>query len=463
MRNRLLPLLAAFTLLVALPAASASGSSYTYGQMVDYPMIFPVAADADTAAMWGDWFYAARPNGDHHAQDIMAPKMTPVVAPVAGTIGGVNWSWNPDDLNPDRCCTLTLDHDDGWESWYIHLNNDTPGTDDGLAWGIAEGIVPGGRVEAGQLLGWVGDSGNAEETPPHLHFELRTPDGVIVNPYEALLAAPRISLGETPVPAGSAEPESGEPENPVPQTEVSCLQQTATIIGTAGDDVLIGTEGDDVIHGLAGADVIEGNGGDDLICGGSGNDDIDGGDGDDRVFGNGGRDTIDGGPGADLIKGNRGPDFLHGSEGSDLLVGGGGNDRLYPGDGADVAKGNGGNDRFFGAGGINRLRGGTGSDIVDYGSAPRGVFVDLAAGSGAGEGLDALTGFERAFGSAYEDTLSGNDLDNLLKGRGGDDMLSGSGGDDRLVGGAGMDELAGGDGDDWCSGDILSDCESGPG
>jgi peptidoglycan hydrolase-like protein with peptidoglycan-binding domain len=160
-------------------------AQFTYGEMVDYQLTFPV----DGAVRLSDSFYAARSNGDHHAQDLMAPKMTPVLAAAAGTVRYVNWSRDPGNLNPHRCCTVVIRHDDGWESWYIHLNNDTPGTDDGQAWGMADGIVPGVRVAAGQHIGWVGDSGNAEGTAPHLHFELYTPDGVIVNPYQALLAA----------------------------------------------------------------------------------------------------------------------------------------------------------------------------------------------------------------------------------------------------------------------------------
>jgi len=156
----------------------------TYGEMVDYQLTFPV----DGAVRISDSFYAARSNGDHHAQDLMAPKMTPVVSAAPGTVRYVNWSRDPGNLNPHRCCTVVIRHDDGWESWYIHLNNDTPGTDDGQAWGIVEGIIPGARVAAGQHIGWVGDSGNAESTAPHLHFELYDPDGVIVNPYQALLA-----------------------------------------------------------------------------------------------------------------------------------------------------------------------------------------------------------------------------------------------------------------------------------
>jgi putative cell wall-binding protein len=43
------------------------------------------------------------------------------------------------------------------------------------------------HVDAGQLIGWVGDSGNAENTGSHLHYELRDPENIIVDPYQSLI------------------------------------------------------------------------------------------------------------------------------------------------------------------------------------------------------------------------------------------------------------------------------------
>jgi murein DD-endopeptidase MepM/ murein hydrolase activator NlpD len=180
---------------VMLPGPARAGISY--GEMVLYRMIFPVDGDH----YFSDTFGAARSHDKgHQGQDIMASKGTPVVAAASGNVRYVNWT-SRSHLNPDRCCSVVIKHDDGWESRYMHLANDSPGTDDGKGWGVAAGIVPGARVEAGDLIGWVGDSGNAESTASHLHFELIDPSGVHANPFRALLVAG----GNPPPPTGLHE------------------------------------------------------------------------------------------------------------------------------------------------------------------------------------------------------------------------------------------------------------------
>lgn len=176
--------MAALALVVSLVPAPTNAQS-------TYDMIFPVIPDPG----YTDTFGAPRGGGrTHEGTDIMAPKMTPVVAVANGTVG-----WMHDEQGGD-CCALEINHDDGYESWYIHLNNDTPGTDDGLGWGFAEGITQGARVYAGQLIGWVGDSGNAENSGSHLHFELHAPDGTVLNPFEHLNAATRL---DAPIESGT--------------------------------------------------------------------------------------------------------------------------------------------------------------------------------------------------------------------------------------------------------------------
>ena len=181
---------------IAIPTTALAND---LGEDVMYDLVFPV----DGPHHFSDTFWAGRSHGFHTGQDVMADKMTPVVAAASGTVRLVNWT-SQDHMNPDRCCSLVIRHDDGWESWYIHLDNDTTGTDDGEGWGIKRAITPGVRVEAGQHIAWVGDSGNAENTPPHLHFELRDPSGTVVNPYSSLVAA-----GGNDVGSGSRDPVVG--------------------------------------------------------------------------------------------------------------------------------------------------------------------------------------------------------------------------------------------------------------
>jgi hypothetical protein len=130
----------------------------------------------------------------HEGNDLMVPKLRPLLAAADARVRRVNIDDGANEGN-----MLTLRDDDGWEYRYIHINNDTPGTDDGanpLEHAFAAGIEVGARVTAGQVVAFAGDSGNAEGTSSHLHFEIRQPDGTPVNPYPSLRIAQGFRYGD---------------------------------------------------------------------------------------------------------------------------------------------------------------------------------------------------------------------------------------------------------------------------
>jgi hypothetical protein len=158
--------------LVVKPAAAAERS-----------ILFPVLG----GGKYVNDFNSSRSGGPHHATDIMAPKLTPLVAAVDGTITYVGYP------QPTWGYMVQITDVNGYEYNYLHINNDNPGTDDGNGGAMhayAADIRKGNPVIKGQLIGWVGDSGNAESTAPHLHFEIYRPDGSAVDPYTVLIEAP---------------------------------------------------------------------------------------------------------------------------------------------------------------------------------------------------------------------------------------------------------------------------------
>lgn len=177
-RSLFAPVLAVFVaagvLIPARPAQAAADPPFE--------AVFP----QETSKTYFSSTYGARRSGGrrHKGNDLMAPRMTEVYAIASGTIHYVG-------INRLSGRNVKIDHGGGWESYYLHLNNDNLDTDDGDApWTltVAPGVEEGMKVEAGQLIGWVGDSGNAEWTSPHTHFELRR-DGVPVDPYGILTEA----------------------------------------------------------------------------------------------------------------------------------------------------------------------------------------------------------------------------------------------------------------------------------
>ena len=124
-----------------------------------FPVYGPVA--------FGDTFGAFRPDvsGDwHHGDDIFAPRGTPVLAVAHGVVFSVGW-------NRVGGWRLWLRDDTGNAFYYAHLSAYSP-----LA-------VDGAIVGAGDVLGYVGDTGDAEGTPDHIDFEIH-PVGMLERGYD---------------------------------------------------------------------------------------------------------------------------------------------------------------------------------------------------------------------------------------------------------------------------------------
>lgn len=132
---------------VTPPAPPAAAPAVGHGLQM------PVAGVTRTAIVdsWGD----ARSEGrSHHGTDIMAAGGTPVLAAVGGTI---------EKLFQSRLGGTTLyqrSADGKWTLYYAHLA------------GYAPGVHEGQKVLPGQLLGFVGDTGDAGPGNYHLHFSL---------------------------------------------------------------------------------------------------------------------------------------------------------------------------------------------------------------------------------------------------------------------------------------------------
>lgn len=162
------------------------GFDPTDPELVFREIVFPVVGKVGFSPGFGNCREAcSRP---HNGIDIMTYgwKGLPVVAATDGVVTYVGT-----DGRLAGCSVRIMDAD-GWTSHYMHLNNDRPGTDKEEDLCFAPGIKVGARVTAGTLIGWVGDSGNAETTPPHLHFEIRNPDGIPIDSWVSLDPAPRI-------------------------------------------------------------------------------------------------------------------------------------------------------------------------------------------------------------------------------------------------------------------------------
>ncbi|MBW3665959.1 MAG: LysM peptidoglycan-binding domain-containing protein [Actinobacteria bacterium] len=118
------------------------------------------------ATFFNDWGF---PRGGgaryHEGNDLFTDHGAPVYAPVPGkvthsegTIGGRQF---------------VLEGNDGVKYIGTHMSD----------------YGSSGQVSGGQIVGYIGTSGNARGTKPHLHFGMYNPDGIVVNPYPSLIAS----------------------------------------------------------------------------------------------------------------------------------------------------------------------------------------------------------------------------------------------------------------------------------
>src|SRR5438876_865717 len=178
MKNRVIAVLAvAFVCALAWKAAEVPSQSAGIAAppMVDSIAIaIPVAGIR--ASQLRDNFSDARTGHRHDALDIMARRGTPVLAAVDGTIR---------KLFTSRAGGLTIYEFDGAEKmsyYYAHLDR------------YASSLREGNRVKRGDVIGYVGSTGNAPAHAPHLHFAMTVLPatkewwkGEAIDPYPVLM------------------------------------------------------------------------------------------------------------------------------------------------------------------------------------------------------------------------------------------------------------------------------------
>ena len=157
MRNRVV--IAVFGAAVAIAAWAASGERVVVAPKVFFEsgtpsgVIIPVAGVQRSQLR--DNFMDPRTGHVHNALDIMAPRGTPVLAAVDG---------NVKKLFTSRAGGLTIYEFDGSEEkvyYYAHLDH------------YADGLREGAHGARGDVIGYVGTTGNAPANAPHLHFAIQ--------------------------------------------------------------------------------------------------------------------------------------------------------------------------------------------------------------------------------------------------------------------------------------------------
>ncbi|CAE6810544.1 M23 family metallopeptidase [Xanthomonas arboricola] len=176
---------------VAAPAIAASSPSTEVMPATNAPTAPASAADPESASSGSglvipvqgissgqlqNTFTDARSEGRvHDAIDILAPTGTPVIAVADGTVEKL--------FNSERggLTVYQFDPNGTYCYYYAHLER------------YADGLAEKQAIKRGQVIGYVGSTGNADPAAPHLHFEIHRlgPEkqwwkGEVLNPYPVL-------------------------------------------------------------------------------------------------------------------------------------------------------------------------------------------------------------------------------------------------------------------------------------
>jgi murein DD-endopeptidase MepM/ murein hydrolase activator NlpD len=181
------------------PPVAPFTHDYLPSDRVVTELVFPVIGKC----RWRDDYNVDRDANRHTGIDIRAPKMCPIVAPISGVLG----------MKPQ---TFWIYSRDGWAVLGTHLNDDNLGTHDHAGDRdvmFAPGLVAGQYIQAGQFIGYVGESGDA--TAPHLHFELYVPGpgpsmDRIRDPYPSLKSARVLTHPIGLIPSPEDRPAEGQ-------------------------------------------------------------------------------------------------------------------------------------------------------------------------------------------------------------------------------------------------------------
>ena len=171
-------------LLVVLIVGALSLTAAAPALAAEYDGAVPITFPAVSSARYSDDFDNPRSGGRvHRATDIFAAAGSRIVAARGGQI-----VWAPALEQVSAGFALQVRGDDGRIYAYYHLGPAGGRYSDA----IAPGLALGDRVERGQLLGYMGDSGNSAGAAPHLHFEIH--DTSVTDPYGSNRRNPYASL-----------------------------------------------------------------------------------------------------------------------------------------------------------------------------------------------------------------------------------------------------------------------------